>query len=127
MNEHEKMLIKACKVMCNVGSMCYDYTWSQEFCKKEMSNTIQEIKEYFTEHNFDICKCSIDILKAVGFVQWDDNENALLIPLWAALILDENTPVICINGESDILKNADHDVRCGCIAYMINVKEDKNE
>ena len=124
MNTYDKMLIRVCKTMCNCGAMCYDYTWEQDFCKKEMSNLIVEIKKTLTESNFDICKCSKDVLMTLGFSNWDDNDNMLLIPLWAVLVLDENTPVVSIFGEHTILKYIDHDVRFGCVAYMIEVNKE---
>lgn len=126
LNKHDTLLIKACANMCNTMSMCYDYEeWTKTFKKKETRNKIEEIKKYLHKEHFDIYKCSVELLLIVGFKWWDEEETILLIPLWAALILDENLNVIDIFDDGCTLAEADHDVRMGCIAYGLNMKGDK--
>lgn len=123
MNKHETILLNACSTLCQRFAMCYDYKLSKEYADKEIQSTIKNIKEFLKRESFNIYQCSIDILKMVGFKYFD--KNLLLMPLWITLILDENMLVECINGTKCLLKDTDNDIRYGCVAYGIHMKEDK--
>ena len=123
MNNHDKLLIHVCANMCNLMSMCYDYSWGETFSKNETKKKIEEVKTYLHKEHFDIYKCSVELLLTVGFKWWDEEETILLIPLWAALILDENLNVIDIFDNGCTLSEVDHDVRFGCIACGLNMMQ----
>ena len=124
--KHDTLLIKVCANMCNTMSMCYDYeSWTETFKKKETKNKIEEIKTYLQKEHFDIYKCSVELLLTVGFKWWDEEKTILLIPLWAALILDEGLDVVDIFGDHYMLVEVAHDVRFGCIACGLNMKRNR--
>lgn len=73
----------------------------------------------------EIDQFSKEQLLDIGFGVWntENNESHLLIPLTLVPIFKENILVICIDGEEELLKNVDKDIRYGCIAAGFKRKE----
>lgn len=97
-------------------------SWSDAFCRSELKITNQKI--------IDIVKDQLDwkhLEKSealdLGFVRWD--EDLYLIPLWLLPVLPIGTKLVCISGNEIVYngENIDKDIRFGCLAYGIIIKE----
>lgn len=100
-------------------------SWSDEFCRKEIKEAHDKLVEELKEHiNFK----TITRKEAVElrFGRWsDDTPNLYLIPLWLLPVIPVGTELTSISGEKIIYNgsNVDNDIRFGCIAYGIEIKE----
>ena len=64
--------------------------------------------------------------KELRFMRWDeDMPDLYLIPLWLLPVVPIGTELTSIGGEKVIYDgtNVDNDIRFGCIAYGIEIKE----
>lgn len=98
--------------------------WSDEFCRKEIKKAtykmLDELNKYIDWNNL-----TKEEAKELRFVLWDEEQPDLyLLPLYILPILPVGTKLTTIGGEEIIYDgtNVDKDIRCGCIAYGINVK-----
>lgn len=105
------------------------YDWSDEFCRKEIKEStrifLDNLKKYIDWDNL-----TAEEAKELRFMRWDDDMPDLwLIPLYLLPILPIGTKLTTIGGEKVVYdgSNVDNDIRFGCIAYGIIVKEKKNE
>ena len=100
-------------------------SWSDEFCRKEIKEAHDKLVEELKKHiNFK----TITRKEAVElrFGRWsDDTPNLYLIPLWLLPVIPVGTELTSISGEKIIYNgsNVDNDIRFGCIAYGIEIKE----
>ena len=93
-------------------------SWSGDFVKEEYFAAIEKAKKAFSEENINFAELTQDELKMLRFADFnEDNKN--LIPLWLFRILPDHTKVKCFDGEQTTVKDADDDVRVGCVAYML--------
>ena len=99
--------------------------WSDDFCRKEIrdANDIfaKSLKKYIDFNNLTKKQA-----RELGFQKWREEEpDFYLIPLYLLPVLPIGTEVTCINGEKIVYNghNIDNDIRCGCIAYGIKVKQ----
>ena len=93
-------------------------SWSGDFVKKEYFAAIKKAKKAFSDEDINFAELTQDELKMLRFADFnEDNKN--LIPLWLFRILPDHTKVKCFNGERTTVKDADDDVRFGCVAYML--------
>ena len=99
--------------------------WSDDFCRKEIrdANDIfaKSLKKYIDFKNLTKKQA-----RELGFQKWREEEpDFYLIPLYLLPVLPIGTEVTCINGEKIVYNghNIDNDIRCGCIAYGIKVKQ----
>lgn len=93
--------------------------------------SIKDVKEtlekYYSNEDvrklFSIDNLTIERAKALRFFRWDEEmPNLYLFPLWFALFLPYGTKVIGIGGEEfEYTKETDLDIRCGCVAFGINL------
>lgn len=69
----------------------------------------------------DVFKLDYEERFMLGFRQWDDDKEHLLIPLWIIECLpdDFDIEVIGIGGGKYSIKDIDKDIRFGCVAYMV--------
>ena len=93
-------------------------SWSGDFVKEEYFAAIEKAKKAFSEENINFAELTKNELKMLRFVDFDKS-NKNLIPLWLFRILPDHTKVKCFNGERTTVKDADDDVRFGCVAYML--------
>lgn len=100
-------------------------SWSDEFCRKEIKEAHDKLVEELKKHiNFK----TITRKEAVElrFGRWsDDTPNLYLFPLWLLPVIPVGTELTSILGEKIIYNgsNVDNDIRFGCIAYGIEIKE----
>ena len=103
--------------------------WSDEFCRKEIKEStetfLKAMKKYIDWNNL-----TKEEAWELRFRRWDEDvPNLYLIPLYLLPILPIGTEVTSISGDKIIYdgQNLDNDVRFGCIAYGIEIKENNND
>lgn len=117
--------------MANLATEISVYNWSDNFKIKELNLRIDNLKKeiYFVPfHEF-----TKDQLKSLGFGHWED--ELFLIPLWLYGYIPFGIRLESINGKKTTVHKdysdkesenyIDTDVRFGCIAYGINIKNNK--
>lgn len=103
--------------------------WSDEFCRKEIKESTDNFLDFIIEH-IDWDNLTVDEAIVLRFKRWyDDMPDLWLIPLYLLPILPIGTKLTTIGGTEIIYdgKNVDNDIRMGCIAYGITIKEKKND
>lgn len=100
-------------------------SWSDEYCRQSVKNAtgvfLSAMEKYIDWGNI-----TREEALGLGFTLWSaDQPDLYLIPLYLLPILPIGTEVTCINGRTFIYDgtNIDNDVRFGCIAYGITIKE----
>lgn len=103
--------------------------WTDGFCRKEIKKDhdmfIDEIKKHI-----DFDKLTREEAVELRFARWDEEMPDLyLIPLYLLPAIPIGTKLTTISGDEVVYDgtNVDNDVRFGCIAYGINIKEKNNE
>ena len=100
-------------------------SWSDEFCRKEINDYTDGFLAAMKKHiNWDNLRKEEAL--GLGFTLWSEEYPDLyLIPLYLFPILPIGTEVTCIDGRTFTYDgtNMDNDVRFGCIAYGITIKE----
>lgn len=102
----------------------YDH-WSDEFCRKEIKEShdkfITELKNHIDFNNI-----TVEEARELRFCKFsDDTPNLYLIPLYLLPMVPIGTELTTIFGDKIIYdgSNVDNDIRFGCIAYGIEIKE----
>lgn len=109
---------------------CYiEYgTWepSKEALTKARNYVIEEVFKNELISKEEIDQFTKEQLLDIGFNLWatEDNESLLLMPLVLIPVFKEDILVIGIDDEEELLKDADKDIRYGCIASGFKRKED---
>lgn len=101
------------------------FYWSDEFCRKEIKETTEKFLDELKKH-IDWNNLTVEEARELRFMQWDeDMPDLYLIPLWLLPILPIGMEVTSIDGTKIINNgtNIDNDIRFGCIAYGITLKE----
>ena len=120
MTQAFKTLVTYMGYIANIGQY---QSWSGDFVKEEYFAAIEKAKKAFSEENINFAELAQDELKMLRFADFnEDNKN--LIPLWLFRILPDHTKVKCFNGERTTVKDADDDVRFGCVAYMLILEKE---
>lgn len=104
-------------------------SWSDEFCRKEIKSNTDQFLSAIEKH-IDWNNISQEEALELGFVRWsEDQPDLYLIPLYLLPILPIGTELTDIFGDKLIYdgKNVDNDVRFGCIAYGITIKNKEKE
>lgn len=99
-------------------------SWSDEFCRKEIKKATYKMLDELNKF-IDWDNLTKEEAKELRFVLWDEEQPYLyLLPLYILPILPIGTKLITIGGEEIVYDgtNVDKDIRCGYIAYGINVK-----
>lgn len=99
-------------------------SWSDEFCRKE----VKESTDIFVDNLkdlIDLSNLTREEARELRFGKWEENSDLYLIPLYLLPIIPIGTKLTCINGETIVYDgtNVDNDIRCGYIAYGINIPE----
>ena len=80
------------------------------------------------EETIDFNTLTVEDVKFLGFKKWDEEEypNLWLFPIWLFPIIPEGIEVTSISGEKFNFEKekADKDIRFGCLAYGLEIKED---
>lgn len=100
--------------------------WSDKFCREELRRVNEEITTIMKD-KIDWKHLSKDEAEDLGFYHFEDDlYNLYLIPLWLLSLLPIGTKLTSINGRELIYdgKNINKDIRFGCLAYGIIIKED---
>lgn len=109
---------------CNVAEPVQYTMWSDEFCRKELKNStdlfLEEIRKYIDWDNLTKKEA-----EELGFKRWSSNDDLYLIPLYLLPIVPIGTELTSIFHEKVIYdgSNVDYDVRFGCIAFGIYLKD----
>lgn len=113
--------------LINKLSEGYMYTWDDGFKQKESKKNFDRFYEELKK-NIDLTKLTVEEAKELRFGRWSDEFPDLwLFPLWLVPIIPEGMEVIDINGNKFNYEKekADNDIRFGCVAYGIEIKEEK--
>lgn len=100
----------------------YTY-WSDIFCREEIRLSTIDFLSELRKH-IDFSNLTKKEALELGFRLWDD--NLYLIPLYLLPIIPTGTELTCIDGTTIKYNgfNIDKDVRCGCIAWGINIEKE---
>lgn len=122
----KKEIINCLTWYTNKVSQTVQYeNWSDHFCRKEIKNATDTMLEELKKH-IDWNNLTKDEARELGFGLWDeDKPNLYLIPLYLLPILPMGTKLTTINDKELVYDgtNVDNDIRFGCIAYGITVKD----
>lgn len=116
--------------LINQLSQSYIYeNWSTELKvsenKKKFNKFYEELKK-----NIDLTKITKEEAQELRFCKWSEEyPNLYLFPLWLVPIIPEGLEIMDICGEKYKYnsKTADNDIRFGCVAYGIEIKESNND
>ena len=101
------------------------YDWNNEFKlqqnKKSFNNFYEELKKHI-----DFTKLTAEEARELRFGKWDEKSNLWLFPLYLVPIIPEGLEVMSISGNKYKYEKdkADNDIRFGCVAYGIEIKEE---
>ena len=133
MNDVLNILRNGLLKLATSAAMGLHYTsWDDQTVRKELENAEKEMTEAaikadrFNEFLANSTQEEIDALSELGFSRWDDPDDEgyqlRLIPLYAVSLLDPELEVTSIMDSVKKLKDADTDIRFGCIAYGVKIK-----
>ena len=133
MNEVLNLLRNGLLHLATSAAMGLHYTsWDDHVVRKELESAqklMQEsaiTAERFNEFLANSTQDDIDTLSELGFARWSDPDEEgyqlRLIPLYAVSMLDPELEVTSIGEDTCKLKDADLDIRFGCIAYGVKVQ-----
>lgn len=108
-------------------TVAYD-SWSNEYCRGE----IREANKIFVneiQKDIDFYKLTRKEAIELRFGKWDDETDLYLIPLYLLPVIPIGIRLTSINGDTVIYDgtNIDNDIRFGCLAWGINIPEEKGE
>ena len=123
------------EIICNLTwivnkvseTIVYD-DWNNEFKLRENEKSFKMFYEEL-QKNIDFAKLTIEEAKVLRFKRWSEEQpNLWLFPLWLVPIIPEGLEVISISGKKYRYEKekADNDIRFGCVAYGIEIKESEN-
>lgn len=120
----KREIINCLTYLANRVAETTQYNWSSDFCKKEIKEATEKFIEEFKKH-IDWNNLTKEDCIELRFIKWNDDSDLYLIPLYLLPIIPIGLKVYCINGQEIINDgtNLDNDIRLGCIAYGIKVKE----
>lgn len=103
----------------------FDRNVSHEYAKAHIYKTKVNTEEFYKDLIEQLGIVTLDELKCLthnrlqqfGFGLWSDHDPIRLIPLRLIPLLDPNMEVVSIDGNRCLLKDADTDIRFGCISY----------
>ena len=100
------------------------YSWSDGYCRKEIKDSHDRFIDELKKH-IDFQHLTREEARELRFMRWDDESDLYLIPLWLLPVVPIGTELTCISGDKIIYDgiNVDNDIRFGCIAYGIELKE----
>jgi len=100
--------------------------WSDEFKVQEIKEASEQV--YLELKNvIDVTKLTRSEAKELRFSTWgEEYPDLYLFPLWIVPLIPEGLKVRDINGKyfKYDSKTTDNDIRCGCVAYGIEIKKE---
>lgn len=124
-----KVIFHAFAWLVNGLSECNTYDWGAEYKEKELKDKFDKFYKFLQEKEnieiLDLNKLTIEQAKELGFQRWDEESDIWLFPLWFLPLIPIGTEVTSISGDKIIYngKNLDNDIRFGCIAYGVQLKQ----
>jgi len=109
-----------------INQLSQDYIYNNE--NKEIWDKFYE--EMKKEKCINFNNLTVEEAKELRFRKWDEElPNLWLFPLWLVPIIPEGLEVMDIGGEKYKYEKetADNDIRFGCVAYGIEIKENNIE
>ena len=102
-------------------------SWSDEFCRKEIKEAHDKFIEEIKKH-IDFENLTVEEARELRFGKWSKHTDLYLIPLYLLPAIPIGMKLTSIFGEDIIYNgsNVDNDIRCGCIAWGIEIKETNN-
>lgn len=125
----EKELVNHFTWLVNRLSELNTYNWDanyKESVLKDAFNTFyKSLKKESNNHLIDLSRMTVETAKEMRFSKWDNNSDLYLFPLWFVPLIPIGTELTTISGDKIIYDgtNIDNDIRFGCIAYGIELKE----
>lgn len=125
----KKELINHFTWLINKLSELNTYNWSAEYKQKQLQEFFETFyKSLYKKENIsliDLSEMSVETARELRFKKWSNDSNLYLIPLWFKPLIPVGTELTCIDGEKIIYdgNNIDDDIRCGCLAYGIEIRE----
>ena len=108
-------------------SFVYD-NWDDKTKIDELRLGFRTFYDEFKKH-IDFTKLTVEEAKELRFKRWssepEDPQNLWLFPLYLVPIIPEGLEITFISGEKGIYKpgEMDNDIRFGCVAYGIEIKQ----
>lgn len=102
------------------------YNWSDDFKVKENKKSFEKFYNELKKH-IDFTKLTVEEAKELRFRRWDEDlPNLWLFPLWLVPIIPNGLEVMSISGHKFIYEKdkVDNDIRFGCVAYGVEIKEE---
>lgn len=113
--------------LVNRVSETNEYNWENDFKVSENKKSFNTFYEELKKH-IDFTKITVEEAKELRFQRWDEEHPELwLFPLYLVPIIPEGLEVTSISGNKYKYEKdkADNDIRFGCVAYGIEIKESK--
>lgn len=108
-------------------SWAYRDYWSDDFSLRDIRKAIEKYySDEYVKSIFTIDNLTKERAKFLRFVCWDEEENEdfYCFPLWFALFLPYGTEVTSISGgKFKYAEDTDLDIRSGCVAFGIELKD----
>lgn len=106
-----------------INQLSIGYVYSNEN-KKDFEMFYEELKKHI-----DFTKITQKEAIELRFCKWEEESNLYLFPLYLVPLIPEGLEVISIGGTKYKYEKekADNDIRFGCVAYGIEIKEVNNE
>lgn len=124
----KKEILNCFSYLINKLSECYVYdNWSDDLKVKELNLGFDTVYDELKKH-IDFTKLTLEEAKELRFKKWDEDMPDLwLFPLYLVPIIPEGLEVTSINGETFKYEKdkMDNDIRFGCVAYGIEIKEEQ--
>ena len=116
LDRNTRNLMEAAAMIAQKGELLTTFNHN----RKEFIEKIKEMVRLvdFKKVNKDI---AVDCLLFGTLTKEKAEDHKFLVPLWLFNYLPEDMELECINGNIEKRKDADNDIRFGCVAYMIEV------
>ena len=100
------------------------YEESKEAAIENIKTGFDEFIEYIEQH-IDFNNLSREDAIHLRFMQWEEDSDLFLFPLYLVPIIPEGLEIMYINGDRCKFdsEKVDNDIRFGCVAYGIEIKE----
>lgn len=111
--------------LVNKVSQTIIYNWADDFKVGENNENFETFYEELKKH-IDFTKITVEEAKELRFQRWSEEQPDLwLFPLYLVPIIPEGLEVTFISGEKAKYEKdkLDNDIRFGCVAYGIEIKD----
>lgn len=111
--------------LVNKVSQTIIYNWADDYKVGENNENFETFYEELKKH-IDFTKITVEEAKELRFQRWSEEQPDLwLFPLYLVPIIPEGLEVTFISGEKAKYEKdkMDNDIRFGCVAYGIEIKD----